>query len=464
MFPMPFSCVRRFWILTAISALAVHGQTPPKPATQAPATSGAKKAPTSTSPTVNAPQSKHYPILLIASGTEPFWRVRIGMKGAERLERAGYPPITLEPGEIATEESGTAWTYRARDTGSNADVVVRLSREACSDGMSEAKYSFRAVVTHAQIGELEGCAKIAAEQFPEFKQKNLDEDDPEKKRVVPPAITGFKAPVAVAFLDAAGKVMLARGEAAKLVAPSGSELSLSHDGKRLLFTRDGQGNERTIFLYDAVTGKPTELARGQVRSAFWSPDDSRIAFLKAGEQGWNVWVMPAGSPEKATQLSTNASASGALTLHGWLDVHTVLASDNTKLHFLKTESPPTSIPIRDVYGDGFEVTSSDTIRANPTNPDLLLVTAAVSHPKPGMPTDPKTGFGSAAFLYEIKSKRRVVVTPANVFAVDAEWSRDGIQIFFTNRENAKASVICRIFWDGSGYKRQRGGSFLVVGQ
>ena len=101
-------------------------------------------------------------------------------------------------------------------------------------------------------------------------------------------------------------------------------------------------------------------------------------------------------------------------------------------------------------------------QSNPVNPDLLLVTAFVSHPKAGMPTDAKTGFGSAAFLYELKSRRRVVVTPTNVFVQDAEWSRDGIQIFFTNRE--KAPVICRIFWDGSGYKRVRGGTGLVVGQ
>jgi uncharacterized membrane protein len=464
MSPMPLLCVRQFWLLAAVSALPVFAQTSPKPAGQAP-TAGAPKKPVVPSvPSVAAAQSKHYPILLMVSGTEPFWSVRIGMKGAERLERASYPPITLEPGEIVTEESGTAWTYHAKDTGTNADVTVRLAREACSDGMSDTKYSFRAVVTHAQIGELKGCAKIAAEQFPEFKQKNLDDDDPEKKKVVPLAITGVKPPVAVAFLDSSGKVMLARGEAAKVVAPAGTQLSLSHDGKRLLFTRDEQGNERTILLYDAATGKTTELMRGQVQSAFWSPDDSHIAFMKLTEPVWNVWTMPAGSPDKATQLNTNANASRVLTLHGWLDAHTVLASDNTKLHFLKTESPPTSIAIRDVYGDGFEVTSSDTILANPANPDLLLVTAFVSHPKAGMPTDSKTGFGSAAFLYEIKSGRRVVVTPANVFARDAEWSRDGIQIFFTIRENAKASVICRVFWDGSGYKRQRAGSSLVVGQ
>jgi len=427
---------------------------------QAPASGGGAKKPgvPQVPPAPAAPQSKHFPILLIASGVEPNWSVRIGMKGAERLERAGYPPITLEPGEIAADDSGTIWTYRAKDTGSGADVTVRLSREPCTAGLAETKYSFRAMMTHAQIGTLNGCAKIAAEEFPEFKQKNLDEDDPEKKKVVPPPITAFKAPVAMAFIEATGKVVLVRGGVAKIVAPAGNQLSLSHDGKRLLFTRKEQGKDRTIVMYDAVSGKSTELMRGLVQRAFWSPDDSQIAFMRSTGQDWTVWTMPAGSPDKALQLST----SGVWALHGWLNAHTVLASDDTKLYFLRTEGPPTSMAIRDVYGDGYEVMSSDTIRANPANPDLLMVTAYVSHPKAGTPTDAKTGMGGAAFLYELKSRRRVDATPANVFAQDAEWSHDAIQIFFTNRE--KASVICRVFWDGSGYKRVRGGSDLVVGE
>jgi uncharacterized membrane protein len=441
-------------------AVPVSGQAPANQAAQAPATGGAAKKPGvgQAAPAPAAPQSKHFPILLIASGVEPGWSVRIGMKGAERLERAGYPPITLEPGEIAADDSGTAWSYRAKDTGTGADVTVRLSREACTNGLAETKYSFRAVVTHAQIGALNGCAKVAAEEFPEFKQKNLDEDDPEKKKMMPPPITGFKAPVAMAFIDATGKVVLVRSGVTKIVAPAGSQLSLSHDGKRLLFTREEQGKDRTIVMYDAGSGKSTELMRGLVQRAFWSPDESRIAFMRSTGQDWTVWTMPAGSPEKALQLSTG----GVWALHGWADAQTVLASDDTKLYFLRTESPPTATAIREVYGDGYEVTSSDTIRANPANADLLMVTAYVSHPKVGMPTDAKTGMGGAAFLYELKSKRRVDVTPANVFAQEAEWSRDAIQIFFTNRE--KAPVICRIFWDGSGYKRVRAGSDFVVGE
>src|SRR2546427_9254502 len=107
MSPMPLPCVRRFWILLAASALAVRGQTPPKatgqtparPAGQTPgAAGGAKKPGASPGASVAAPQSKHYPILLIAAGTGTFWSARIGMESAERLERVSFPSITLEPG------------------------------------------------------------------------------------------------------------------------------------------------------------------------------------------------------------------------------------------------------------------------------------------------------------------------------------------------------------------------------
>ena len=168
--PIPWALLT----LGLFTAASLLGQTPQKPSSQP-----QQKKP---APLPPAPQSKHYPILLIASGSEPSWSLRIGMKGAERLERQSYPPIPLDPGEIEQEGTAEAWLYHAKDTATGADVTVHLSREACSDHGSDTKYPFRAVVTHSQIGELSGCAKIAPEQFPEFKQKNLDDDDPSDLR------------------------------------------------------------------------------------------------------------------------------------------------------------------------------------------------------------------------------------------------------------------------------------------
>src|SRR5258708_7920792 len=142
--------LRWVWMVLLAIAIPLLGQTPAKPTGPAPTAGGGAKKPGGphAAPPPAAPQSKQLPILLVASGMEPQWSVRIGMKGAERLERAGYPPITLEPGEISADESGTAWNYRAKDMGTGADVTVRLSREACTGGTAEAKDSVRTMVTH----------------------------------------------------------------------------------------------------------------------------------------------------------------------------------------------------------------------------------------------------------------------------------------------------------------------------
>jgi len=72
-----------------------------------------------------------------------------------------------------------------------------------------------------------------------------------KKPPVIPPITNAKAPVAVAYLTAAGKVFESRGTVKKVVVPAGSELALSHDGKKVAvhtrgFQRQFDRNHRAI--------------------------------------------------------------------------------------------------------------------------------------------------------------------------------------------------------------------------
>src|SRR5467141_5111380 len=82
------------------------GQTPPP----------AKKLPAGPP----APQSTHYPILLLAFGNNPDWSLRIGLKGPERLDRPDYPPIPLEPTTVAQEPAADSWTYQAKDSATGA--------------------------------------------------------------------------------------------------------------------------------------------------------------------------------------------------------------------------------------------------------------------------------------------------------------------------------------------------------
>jgi uncharacterized membrane protein len=454
----------------------VQAQTPTQNPSQKPATTKPPAQTPEAQPAVAGPQqTKHYPILVIAHGNEPFWSLRLGMKGPERLDRAGYPPIVLEPSDVARDDSGTFWTYHAKDAATGALLSVKLVREPCSDGMSGTQYTFKVIVDHAQIGTLNGCGQSAPEKFPEFRKKNqLDPDDnaaaddkdkdkdKDKKGVLDP-ITNFKPPVAVAYLNATGRVVLSRGEIRKIVGPSGLELALSHDGKKLLYTRSNStsGPERSIVLYDADTGQAKDLVSGGVHQAFWSPDDSRIAFLKFDGQQWHVWTMPVAEPDKAAQLSPLEVTA----LHGWVSPGVVLATNAENAYWIGEDgNAQQTVPLKQIYGDQFQIMSSDTIRVNPVNSDLLLVSAYYLNAPAGAPVD-AMGLASTFFLYEVRAKRRAVLGPPDAFARAAEWSRDGLQIFFTRGVPGKGLLVTnRIFWDGTGAKKSESGSGLVIGK
>ena len=70
-----------------------------------------------------APHSTHYPILLLGFGNQPNWNLRIGLKGPERLDRDGYPPIPLEPGEVTQDAAPESWTYHAKDSATGAPAA-----------------------------------------------------------------------------------------------------------------------------------------------------------------------------------------------------------------------------------------------------------------------------------------------------------------------------------------------------
>lgn len=448
-------------VLLAVSLFAMPalmlGQNPPVSKKPAPLPAGPA-----------APQSTHYPILLLVFGNDPNWSLRIGQKGPERMDRPGYPPIPLEPAEVTHEAVADSWTYHAKDIATGVTVSVHLTRESCTDARNDTisptsppsgKYAFRATLEHPQVGSFRGCARIAAELFPKINNQPQEDEDADKKKPPAPTITNFKAPVAVAYLNSGGSVVLARGATKKIVGPSGSDLCLSHDGKKLLYTRTESSAGGTIVLYDFDTGKSVDLVRGQVHQAFWSPDDRRIAFLKADERASQVWVFSAGSPESATSFSPQPVNA----LHGWTDSHTVLATDTLNAYWLSEETLPQAITLKDIYGPTFQVMNSDTIRVHPLNPDLLLVSAAYVSAPQGTPVD-STGLAASFFLYELRSKRRATLCPAAVLGRASEWSRDGLQVFFNSTDSSRRPVVNRIFWDGTGLQRTLLGSNYVVGQ
>jgi uncharacterized membrane protein len=450
---------KRF-LLAASLLLASHpalsfGQTPPP-----------EKKPPAGPP---APQSTHYPILILAFGNDPNWSLRIGQKGPERLDRPGYPPIPLEPSDVTHEAAADSWTYHGKDSATGAAVAVHLTREACTDASNDTltpapppgKYSFRSSVDHAQIGALKGCARIAAELFPKINNQPDDEDDAGQKKPPVPTVTNFKPPVAVAYTNPTGKPIFKRGAIAHVVGAHGYQPAISHDGKRLLYTPEDKGEDRAILLYDFAAEKSTELLRGNVQQAFWSPDDTRFAFMKFVDGKWRLWSAPVGSPENALSIY----AGEIMSIHGWIDAHTILVDDSVQLSWIAEDGMvQRTVPLKDLYGDLFSSSSINKIRVHPVNSDLLLISGEMLSPPQATLTDSHKSGSSGFCLYETRSKRRVLMTPPNMFAQDGEWSRDGLQIFFTGSDTSHRPSIYRIFWDGTGLQKYASGSGLVVGQ
>lgn len=453
---------------------------------QQPATSSPQAKKPAAAPA--APQSTHYPILLLVQGNDPSWSLRIGLRGPERFDRSGYPPIPLEPGDVVRGGTTDSWTYHAKDSQTGAAVSAHITREPCADPGGSTKFAFRATVEHAQIGSAEGCARVATELFPKINNQPTDDDDDSKNKPAPPTITHFKPPVAVAYTNAAGRLIIKRGSVARAVPGKNNyQPALSHDGKRLLYTTDAQGDakgdakggdagaEHTISLYDWATGTSSELLRGSIQQPFWSPEDTRIAFLKFDGSKLQLWAMPADAPEKAALVYPGE----VLRLHGWADAQTILAGDLQTVSWIGEDGAvKQSLSSSDLYGkDQFSLSSANTVRIHPLNPDLLLVSAELL-PPPAAPASKNAATlgkepakdaagqpGQVVFLYEVRSKRRVLLSQPNLTCSFAEWSRDGLQIFFTCRDpSGTATSIYKIFWDDTSQIKVQDGYDFVIGQ
>jgi hypothetical protein len=132
-------------------------------------------------------------------------------------------------------------------------------------------------------------------------------------------------------------------------------------------------------------------------------------------------------------------------------------------YWLSEDNQQLVVALKDIYGPTFQIMSSDTIRVHPLNSDLLLVSADYMSPPAGSPVD-SMGLAAGFFLYELRSKRRVVLCPADQPGRAAEWSRDGLQVFFSGSDTAHRQGIYRILWDATGLQRLLTGSNYVVGQ
>jgi Tol biopolymer transport system component/C-terminal processing protease CtpA/Prc len=62
---------------------------------------------------------------------------------------------------------------------------------------------------------------------------------------------------------------------------------------------------RDIWLYDTKTGQHRQLTRfgGEDRNPVWAPDEQSVYYLSEKSGSFNVWKMPIGQPDAATQVT-----------------------------------------------------------------------------------------------------------------------------------------------------------------
>ncbi|PYU16057.1 MAG: hypothetical protein DMG37_03620, partial [Acidobacteria bacterium] len=283
-----------------------------------------------------------------------------------------------------------------------------------------------------------------------------------KKPPVPvSSVTKFQSPIVVAYLNASEQLAFKRGSIVRTIpGASGSDLSPSHDGKKLLFTRE-EGALRVINEYDYDSNRVKELLRGDVRNPVWSPDDSRVAYLNHQGGKWQLWAFPANDPAKAAVVSADSFEN----IQGWSDPHTFLAltASPAALAWIGEDGRATqTLSISDLCGTDFVAGTKLVVRLHPTNPDLVLVSASFARPPAGVPAV-ENGQAGGLFFYEFRSRRRAVLTIPNLSAADGEWSRDGFEVFFTGTDSSRRKASYRVFWDAIGLQKYVAGTSLVVG-
>src|SRR6266704_3470419 len=187
-----------------------------------------------------------------------------------------------------------------------------------------------------------------------------------------------------------------------------------------------------------------------------------VAYLNYQDAKWQLWTFPPGDTAKAAALSTDDFDS----IQGWSDAHTILVmrQNLSELAWIAEDGKPTqAVSLNDICAPDFRPSAHLSVRLNPANPDLVVISALFTHPPQGVPVGEKEGETKGLFLYEFRSKRRVTMPIPNLALTSPEWSRDGFQIFFTGADSSRRSATYRMFWDGIDLQKYVLGTSLVLG-
>ncbi len=258
--------------------------------------------------------------------------------------------------------------------------------------------------------------------------------------------------ITLAYIDTSDRVIYKpEGAPPRVVeAKNGYDLCLSRDGKRLLYARGiPDGPNRTMVLYDAASGKSRDVMSGLVASARWSPDNTRVSFLKMDKNAWQLWIMPAVEPSKATLISKQN-----LDFVDWMpDGKTVLAGDGQRLYWFGVDGKQQKfISTEELYGKDYQWTSSDVLRFQPGNASRMSMSVYYMETPKDVPFEEEGGFATV-LLYDWTTRKKTILLTTKTFGHDAVWTPDGTWLYYTRQEKLRKFAVWRMHPDGSGQER-----------
>jgi Tol biopolymer transport system component len=227
--------------------------------------------------------------------------------------------------------------------------------------------------------------------------------------------------------------------------PGDIDLAWSPDGSRIAFVRFRGGNA-DIYVMNANGSEVVRLTRDGANSApAWSPDGRKIAFARAAPGNTDIYVMdPDGS--NVTNLTNDPLLESA---PAW-------SPDGSRIAFSAYVSPPGPVHIYTMGADGTsrtKITDSELDDGSPAwSPDGRSIAFVRDS-------------GSIIVVEPDGSEPREVVNPGGLtgglgLTFYPAWSPDGTKILFQSGPNGSDQRIYVVNVDGSGFHNVGSGNGL----
>ncbi|WNV88191.1 serine hydrolase [Umezawaea sp. Da 62-37] len=198
--------------------------------------------------------------------------------------------------------------------------------------------------------------------------------------------------------------------------------ALSPDGERIVYvlrTVDAEADRtvRALWTVGTRTGEPRRLTRGRSDSApAWSPDGTRVAFLRSQDGPAQVWLLPAdgGEPEQVTSLPLGAGAP-------------LWSPDGTRIAFAAV------VDLHAVDGE------DDGARAERADAPIVADRVDYQADGPGLLRTMR----QHAHVLDLTTGETRQVTHGDWHAGDPAWSPDSTRLAFSAATAPDADVVLR---------------------